>query len=1157
MPKASWIQAQLAFAALALTASMCLSGFSQDPSKPNLNSADENVSTTESRELSHNDEETAEATVDYVRDIRPLFERHCIECHGPKHQRSGLRLDFKKGALRGGDSGAALIPGDTEQSPLLEWITAQDDSERMPPGPEHERLSEASIELLRRWIAEGASWPDGIDSVQETDPKSHWSFRPLQTFTPNETIDSLVSRKLEASGLSRSTEATPMQWLRRVSIDLHGLPPSQELIAWFAAQNLDEHPSVGDQRIETAYRHVVDELLASPRYAERWAQHWLDVVRYADTHGFEVNTERPHAWHYRDYVIDALHKDTPYQEFIREQIAGDQLGQDTAPGFLITASVLLPGQIGADEPSKRLARQDAIDEILVNIGQTFLGLSIGCARCHDHKFDPVSQKDYYAMQAFVSGVEYDDRIVTTPRTIDLRSRVEALSKERIELEQKIDRWEQPARLVTQSIELPNSAKNEITIAPTRTQFVRMEIFGSNQHPTLGIIEPCIDEFEIWTNQNPPQNIALASRGTIVKASGSRESATHQLKFIHDGEYGNASSWMSDQMGQGWIEFHLPEAVEISKITWGRDRNGQFQDRTATAYRIEVGETRSSLKVVAGVDLPRPMINAKRNSDRFPPTIATAARLRILETNRLEPCIDELEVFSTEGVNVALSQNGATATSTGDSVSIDRHELRFINDGQYGNERSWMSNQTGQGEVTLEWLKPIQIDRIVWGRDRQGKYSDRLPTKYVLEVRTEDGTWVPVATQADRVPWTADGSNATSQQNSASQNSASQNIGGLLSSLGISGGTISAEDLASIREIEKRLQTIQREIQDATEAQKAFAGKFRSPDEIRVLHRGDPEQPKDLVFPAIPRFFAEYGSEANHFADLQLEPTSDDATRRLALANWIADPRNPLTSRVIVNRIWQGHFGIGLVETSNDFGLNGTPPSNPELLDWLAQHFLQGGGSLKALHRTIVLSQTYRQSADAPKENGSIGRGVDAQARLLWKYPRKRMEAEAIRDTMLAVSGELNLQMFGRGFDLFAQRGGLSGFQPVESFPPEGLRRMIYAHKVRREREAVFGAFDCPDAGQSTGLRRSSTTPIQALNLFNSPFTIERSEAFAKRIRSIAPNDAASQIQTAYELCLQRKPEASEINEASQVVEQYGLEVLCRSLFNSNEFLFTP
>ena len=1131
MPKASWNQTHLALAALFLAASVCESGLTQEPSKTNLNTVDK---------------------VDFVRDIRPIFERHCIECHGTKHQRSGFRLDFKKGAMRGGERGAAIIPGDIPKSPILEWVTAQDDSERMPPGPEHERLSDATIDLLREWIAEGASWPEGIDSVQETDPKSHWSFRPLQTFESGETIDSLVDRKLEASGLSRSPEATAMQWLRRVSIDLHGLPPSQELVAWLAAQNLDGNRSPGDQQVETAYRHVVDELLASPRYAERWAQHWLDVVRYADTHGFEVNTERPHAWHYRDYVIDALHKDTPYKEFIRQQIAGDQLGQDTAPGFLITASVLLPGQIGADEPSKRLARQDAIDEILVNIGQTFLGLSIGCARCHDHKFDPISQKDYYAMQAFVAGVEYEDRIVATPRTIDLRSRIEALSKERIELEQKLDRWEQPARLVTQSIELPNSAKNEVTIAPTLAQFVRMEILGANQHPTLGIIEPCIDEFEIWTNQNPPQNVALASRGTVVKASGSRESDTHQLKFIHDGEYGNASSWMSDQMGQGWIEFQLPEPMEIAKITWGRDRNGQFQDRTATAYRIEVGENSSALKEVAGVSLPRPMVNAKRNSDRFPPTMATAARMRILETNRLEPCIDELEVFSTEGVNVALSENGATATSTGDSVAIDRHELRFINDGQYGNERSWMSNQTGQGEVTIQWSKPTRIDRIVWGRDRQGKYSDRLATKYVLEVRTEDGTWVPLATQADRVPWTADGSNAATQQSTASQN-----IMGFLSSVGISGGTLSAEDLASIRQIEKRLQSIQREIQDATEAQKAFAGKFRTPDEIRVLHRGDPEQPKDLVTPAIPRFFAEYGSEANHFADLQLELTSDDATRRLSLANWIADPRNPLTSRVIVNRIWQGHFGIGLVETSNDFGLNGTPPSNPELLDWLAQHFLQTGGSLKELHRTIVLSETYRQSADAPKEYATVGRAVDAQSRLLWRYPRKRMEAEAIRDTMLSVSGELNLQMFGRGYDLFAQRGGLSGFQPVESFPPEGLRRMIYAHKVRREREAVFGAFDCPDAGQSTGLRRSSTTPIQALNLFNSPFTIERSVAFAKRIQSIAPQDTAAQIQTAYELCLQRKPDVSEISEASEVVEQYGLEVLCRSLFNSNEFLFTP
>jgi hypothetical protein len=256
---------------------------------------------------------------------------------------------------------------------------------------------------------------------------------------------------------------------------------------------------------------------------------------------------------------------------------------------------------------------------------------------------------------------------------------------------------------------------------------------------------------------------------------------------------------------------------------------------------------------------------------------------------------------------------------------------------------------------------------------------------------------------------------------------------------------------------------------------------------------------------------------------------------------------------MVNRIWQGHFGSGLVPTPSDFGNNGMKPTHPELLDWLALEFIQSGWSIKHLHRLIVLSQTYRQSS----ATNSAGLQKDADVRLLWRYPARRLEAETIRDAILAASGRLDLKMGGPGYDLFNQRGGLSGFVPVETFQGDGLRRMIYAHKVRRETEAVFGAFDCPDAGQSTGRRRESTTPIQALNLFNSRFTLEQSEAFAARVRLEAGGDIAAQIRLAWQLTLCREPSAAELSETEPVVRQYGLVTLGRALFNSNEFLFLP
>jgi len=272
-----------------------------------------------------------------------------------------------------------------------------------------------------------------------------------------------------------------------------------------------------------------------------------------------------------------------------------------------------------------------------------------------------------------------------------------------------------------------------------------------------------------------------------------------------------------------------------------------------------------------------------------------------------------------------------------------------------------------------------------------------------------------------------------------------------------------------------------------------------------------------------------------------------------LADWLVRNDNPLTARVMVNRIWQGHFGVGLVETPSDFGNNGIPPSHPELLDWMADEFIRSGWSVKQMHRLIVLSRTYRQASQIREDFAAI----DSDVRYLWRYPSHRLEAEAIRDSMLAVSGRLNLKMYGRGYDLFNQRGGLSGFVPVESYQGDGLRRMIYAHKVRRETEAVFGAFDCPDAGQSTAIRLESTTPIQALNLFNSRFTIDQSNALAQRVVDEVGDDVQRQITRAFQHALQRDPGADELNDILPVVHQHGLATLCRVLFNSNEFLFVP
>lgn len=893
--------------------------------------------------------------VDFVRDVRPIFQKHCYECHGEAKRKSGLRLDVKSAALKGGDNhGPDIIPGNSKASPLIQFLITQNEDELMPP--DGDRLSTAEIALLTRWIDEGAVWPDGVDLAVVEDRTDHWSFKPIAVTEGTHSVDSFIAAKLAEHQLAPAPEADRVTWIRRASFDLTGLPPTPLQIAAF----------VNDTR-PGAHERVVQRLLDSPRYGERWAQHWLDLVRYADTHGFEVNTERPNAWPYRDYVIDAFNADTPYDQFIREQLVGDAIGKDAATGFLVTASVLLPGQIGKDEPSKRLARQDALDEIVVNIGQTFLGLSIGCARCHDHKFDPISHSDYYAMQAFVAGVEYGDRDLRTPEAGAAR---EDLKRKRARLE-AIDR--------------------------SLAQFV-----------------------------------PLAKSGAT-----------------------------------------------------------------------------------------RPQVQARENTDRFTPVAARALRFTVEATNNREPCLDELEVFDVNGSNLALASTGAGVTSSGDTVVADRHDLRYVNDGVYGNSRSWMSNTVGKGQVTITFPEARTIDRVKWGRDRTGKFKDRLATAYTIEIQELSGMWRTVATSTDRMPF------ATSNTRPA---------------------TFSTSGLTKAEAIQARLLMNERAplesaVKDGGNIGKAFAGKFRVPDIIHLLNRGDPEQPGHLVAPGVPVALG----------TLSIPNDTTEQARRRALADWIAHPQNPFTARVMVNRIWQGHFGTGLVETASDFGRSGMKPSHPELLDWLAAEFIRSGWSVKHMHKVIMLSAAYRQSSRLDPR----GAAVDVDVRLLWRFPSRRLEAEAIRDSMLSVSGRLNFKMHGPGFDFFDKRGGLSGFKPVESFSGDGLRRMIYAHKVRREPEAVFGAFDCPDAGQSTGRRRESTTPIQALNLFNSRFTIEQAEAFARRAEAEAGKDLTARIHFIWLTSLGRLPDQAELAEVLPIARQHGLPTVCRAVLNSNEFLFVP
>jgi hypothetical protein len=805
------------------------------------------------------------------------------------------------------------------------------------------------------------AWMLAMSGFAAQERTNHWAFQnvvrpPLPEVSREHTIrgniDRFVLARLERERLGPSPEADRRTLIRRVYFDLIGLPPSPEDAEAFIASS---DPA--------AYEKLVDRLLNSPRYGERWARHWLDVVRFAESHGFEMNQARPNAWPYRDYVIRAFNEDKPYDRFIREQLAGDVLGVEEATGFLVGGPW---DQVKSPDPVLTAnQRADELHDVVSTVGSTFLGLTVGCARCHNHKFDPIPQTDYYAIKACLEGVQHGERPM---KMRDAEERARELAERTQELE----------RLELQS----------------------------------DMLEP------------------LAQTG-----------------------------------------------------------------------RIDTNRLRSA-------------VSARRNVERFAPVVARQIRFTINATTDLEPCIDELEVYTAGGnsTNVALARYGSKGTASSVYPNSEIHRLEHLNDSKHGNSRSWISNERGKGWVELEFPVAVTIDRIVWGRDLEQKYADRLATDYRIEASVEPGEWVLIASSLDRRPYRKEAPSPGE------------------------GGSPEYEDLV------KRRKALEKRVRELAAAPSVYAGRFETPKSTHRFHRGDPTQPREEVAPGtLSRIATAAGQTAF---------SGGERERRLALANWIASPANPLTARVMANRLWHYHFGRGLVETPSDFGLNGAKPTHPELLDWLASELVERGWSIKAIHRLIVTSATYRQSS----ANRPEAKAVDADARLVWRYPPRRLEAEAIRDAMLAVSGQLNLKMSGPGFDLFEPNNNyVKVYNSRSDFGREEWRRMVYQAKPRMQLESTFGGFDCPDAGQIAPRRTTSTTPLQALSLLNSAFVAQQSEFLAQRVRREARPE--SQVARAFILTFGRDPSRDELQGAKGLVEKHGLVALCRSLLNGSEFIY--
>jgi len=896
----------------------------------------------------------AEAVEFFESRVRPIFVDRCIKCHGPKKQSSSLRLDSRESVLKGGESGPAVVPAKPEESLLIQAVSHTHLELEMPPDG---KLPEPAIAALRQWVALGAPWP--VDAAKGTGPArastssagdsgAHWAFQPIRPAAPppvkdqdwvRSPADAFVLARLEAAGMTPSPQADKRTLIRRATIDLWGIPPTAEDIDRFEA---DASPD--------AFAHLVDRLLASPRYGERWGRHWLDVARYADTKGYVFAQDRlyPYAYTYRDYVIAALNSDLGYDQFILHQIAADQLTQDgdsrplAALGFLTVGRRFLMDQ------------NDIIDDRIDVVCRGLLGLTVTCARCHDHKYDPIPTEDYYSLHGvFASSVE--------PAELPLLSQPGA-SPQFADYERKLG-------AARKTVDDYLAARRDEFVGDMKARFSQYLVAAHdlNFEPR----SPRLEERALAAGLN-----SRRLRGVISLWNRHREATSR----VHDPVLG---------------PWHAFAALPKDKFA------------------------------VRAVELRRDLLAANPSKD-----------------SALHPLVTQTVL-------------GSPASDMGEVVA--RYAALYAQ-----LEARWKEHTAKSPAAALRALPQPE-----WESLRQSLFG-------------------PSGTLAI----SADATRSILDQ-------------GQRDKLGQLNGAI------------QRLNATH----PAAPARAMVLNDAARPVDPHVFLRGDPGRPG----PAIPRRFLRLlsGPDRRPF---------QKGSGRLELARAIADAGNPLTARVLVNRVWQWHFGRGLVATSSDFGLRSEPPTHPELLDQLAGEFMRSGWSIKRLHRRIMLSSTFQQRSDPT----SAGLERDPENRLLWRFNRQRLDFETMRDSVLAVSGALGSTLGGRPSSI--------------TEPAFSTRRTLYGFIDRQNLDGVYRTFDfaVPDA---TSPRRFVTTvPQQALFLMNSPFLHDQARRLAgailhepgqgSRSRTLGPaGDSAEVVRRLYLRVLGRLPDPDELALAGEFIRR--------------------
>ena len=995
----------------------------------------------------------------FTKQIQPIFIAKCYACHSEKVQKSSYRLDVREIAIAGGEFGEPpIVAGKSADSPLIRYVASTESDSRMPPtDSEVEPLTAEEVRLLQQWIDRGAVWPASA-SAQVADPRDWWSFKPLSKpaipVARSAAIDYFISTKLAEHQLTMSPPADARALSRRLHFDLIGLPPTPEsLVEFERAYALNP---------EDALDQLVEQLLASERYGERWARHWLDVVHYGDTHGFDKDKPRPNAWPYRDYVIRSFNTDKPYARFIAEQVAGDVLWPKTrdgmeALGFIAAGPWDFIGhaEVAETKIDGKIARHLDRDDMVSNVIGSFCSVTIHCAQCHQHKFDPITQEDYYSLQAVFAAVDRTDRPYY--RDEGIQREASALEQQRTELTASFDAIETPLRDAAGEAYKSLTARIETASQPAKAptlpaefgyhsaiaakqnemKWVQVDLGARTEIQRVRLL-PCYDDF----------NSIGAGFGFPVR---------FKIEVSDDAQF------------KSGVTLNLPASDETSAL--------DFANPGLKPYEVAV----SSSKEIAG---------------RYVRVTATKLAPR---QNDFIFALAELQIFNASGENIAQGRS----VSALDSIEAPpRWRQSNLTDGIAPNAAIAGESKAQLIAAREQLLDSIADDETRASRSRLKRSLDDIHAKlkslpapdfvYAAGVHKGSGTFVGT---------------------------------------GANGG---------------------------------------KPRPIHLLARGQVTMPGAEV---IPGALAAFSFQPARFP---LQADASEGERRVALANWITDANNPLTWRSIVNRVWQYHFGRGIVDTPNDLGRNGGSPSHPELLDWLAVEFRDGGGSLKDLHRLIVKSATYRQASivrdgavqqsvkQSVREAGELkasehrGARLDSHNVLLWRQNRRRLEAEAFRDSVLAVSGKLDLAMGGPGWqDFVIEHPEHSPHYEYGLADPEDAktwRRSIYRFTVRSQTQPWMTSLDCADPSMRVDKRNESLSPIQALALLNNGFMLSQSKHFADRLRK-ERQSIGEQIERAYQLAIGSEPSESERAALIAFANQHGLEYACRVLLNLNAFTF--